>query len=274
MNISQDTLNYIFGGTIITGVAAFIAITTNFLNITDRLKKWSSRRKKQKFKKSFYENNPDFKFSLNYISNPQPGKCLLRANLLNVSNEVKFIQSIEYKFKDSKEPKKYLPNNMFMNGEKWPKRLEHGEQFSTVVDYSIILPSVAFEYWHKGIKVFCTCKSTTGDFLQSNSIEFDVLMNFMEPLDEKYKELARLVSKKIGGSQRDIEVSLWQLQIFKRLTVHIAKQLQQNNIPIAQYLIIEHGLIPQEDIWYHWYKDIEYKQIQPKVIEEFLKSFL
>ena len=42
MNISEETLNYIFGGTIITGIAAFIAITTNFLNITDRFKKWRS----------------------------------------------------------------------------------------------------------------------------------------------------------------------------------------------------------------------------------------
>ncbi|WP_348812740.1 hypothetical protein [Flavobacterium maritimum] len=274
MNISEETLNYIFGGTIITGIAAFIAITTNFLNITDRFKKWKNERKKKKYKKSFYENNPDFKFSLNYISNPQPGKCILRANLLNVSKEVKFIESTQYKFEDPKNPKKYEPTNMVMDGEKWPKRLEHGEHFSTSVDYSMILLNVVFQYWRKGFKVYCTCKSTTGDFLQSNSIEFDKLMDFMDPIDEKYKNLAMLLSKKTGGSQRDIEVSLWQLQIFKRLTVHIAKQLQYNNIPIAEYLITGHGLIPQEDIWYHWYMDIEQKQIQPEVIEEFLESLL
>ena len=274
MDISQDTLNYIFGGTVITGVAAFIAIATNFLNIRDLYKKWKSTGKKKKYKKSYYENNPDFKFTLNYISNPQPGKCILRASLLNVSNEIKFIQSIQYKFRDMKNPEKYLPSNMFMNGEKWPKRLEHGENFSTSVDFTITLPNVVFEYWHKGIEVYCTCSSSTGDLLQSNSIQFDELMKFMVPIDEKYKNLAAQLSKKTAGSQRDFEVSLWQLQIFKRLTVHIAKQLQYNNIPIAQYLMSEHGLIPQEDIWYHWYSDIEKKQIQPKDIEEFLESQL
>jgi hypothetical protein len=274
MYISEETLNYIFGGTIITGIAAFIAITSNFLNISDRFKKWRSGRKKQKYKKSFFESNPDFKFSLNYISNPEPGKCILRANLLNVSNEVKFIESTQYRFEDPKNPKKYEPTNIFMNGEKWPKRLEHGEQFSTSVDYSMTLPNLAFQYWYKGFKVYCTCKSTTGDFLQSNSIEFDMLMDFMDPIDEKYKNLAILLSKKTGGSQRDIEVSLWQLQIFKRLTVHVAKQLQYSNIPIAEYLITEHGLIPQKDILYHWSSDIEQRQIQPKIIEEFLESLL
>lgn len=274
MNISEETLNYIFGGTIITGIAAFIAITTNFLNITDRFKKWKSGRKKQKYKKSFYENHPDFKFSLNYLSNPQPGKCILNAKLLNVSNEIKFIESTQYKSEDPKNPKKHVPTNIFMDGEKWPKRLEHGEHFSTSVDYSITLANEAFQYWHKGFKVYCICKTTTGDFLQSNSIEFDKLMDFMDLIDEKYKNLALLLSKKTGGSQRDIEVSLWQLQIFKRLTVHIAKQLQFNKIPIAEYLITEHGLIPQEKIWYHWYSDIEQRKILPKVIEEFLESLL
>lgn len=99
-------------------------------------------------------------------------------------------------------------------------------------------------------------------------------MNFMDPIDEKYNKLAILLSQKTGGSLKNIQVSLWQLQIFKRLTVHIAKQLQYNNIPIAEYLIKEHGLIPQNDIWYHWYRDIEQKQIQPRVIEEFLESLL
>lgn len=274
MNISDETLNYIFGGTIITGVAAFIAITTNLLNIRDRFKKWRSGRTKEKYKKLFYENNPDFKFSLNYISDPKPRKCILSVRLLNVSNEVKFIESTQYNFKNPQNPKKYEPTNLIMNGEKWPKRLEHGEGFATSVDYSMFLPNLAFQYWGKGFKIYCTCKSTTGDFLKSNSIEFDKLMEFMDPIEEKYKNLAILLSEKTGGSKRDIEISLWQLQVFKRLTVHIAKQLQYNNIPIAEYLIAKHGLIPQEDIWYHWYRDIERSQIQPTVVEEFLKSIL
>lgn len=274
MNISQETLNYIFGGTVITGVAAFIAITTNFLNITDRLKKLRSARKKQKYKKSFYEDHPDFKFTLNFISNPQPGKCILHATLLNISKEIKFIESLEFKFEDPKNPTKFEPSNIIMNGEKWPKRLEHGERMTSSNDFSMTLPNTAFQYWHKGFKVYCASKTTTGDFLRSNTVDFDKLMEFMEPINENYKNLAISLSKNSGGSLRDIEVSLWQLQIFKRLTVHIAKQLQHNHIPIAEYLIRDHGLIAQEDLWFHWYKDLEQRKIQPEIIEDFLKSLL
>ena len=73
---------------------------------------------------------------------------------------------------------------------------------------------------------------------------------------------------------RDIEISLWELQIFNRLTVHIVKQLQSNGIPIAEYLINEHGLIVQEDMWSHWYRDLENRRIQPSVVEEYLRSLL
>lgn len=273
MDIS-GALKIIFGTTLITAIAAIFAITGNFFNIRDRFTKWRKEKKRKKYKKEHLVENPDFKFTLNYISNPEPGKCNLRVTLLNVSKENKFIESFSYHFVDPTEPEKYQPQMLFMNGEKWPKRLEHGERFTVSVDFSNTIYNSAFQYWGKGVKVHVSSKSSTGDLLRSNSVDFDKLMEFLEPIDEKYIELALLLANKFGSSKRDIEISLWQLQVFKRLTVHIAKQLQYNKIPIAEYLIIEHKLIPQEDLWFHWYRDIEQRQIQPEVIEIFLKKLL
>jgi gluconate kinase len=72
------------------------------LNITDRFKKMRRGKKKQKYKKNHFMKTTLIKFSLNYISNPQPEKCILSAHWLNVSNEVKFTESTQYHFEDSK----------------------------------------------------------------------------------------------------------------------------------------------------------------------------
>mgnify|MGYP003609162823 CR=1 FL=1 len=261
-------LSVLFGTTVITAVAAIFAITTNFLNIRDRFKKWKTEKKD---KKKFSGNNPNFDFSLNYISDPQPRKCILHMRLINFSKEIKFINSLNYHFEDTNNPQKLEPLHLFMNAEKWPKRLEHGESFYVSTDFSMTLPNVAFQYWRKGFVVYCTCNSSTGDSLRSNSVDFDKLMEFMEPINENYKKLAILLSNKTGGSLRDIEVSLWELQIFKRLTIHIAKQLQFNNIPIFEYLISVQNLSPQKD---SWYTDLEQRKIQPEIIEGFLKTLL
>lgn len=271
--MDTGTVQLIFGTTIITAIAAIFAITTNFLNIRDRFKKWKTE-KKDKHIKTFSDNNPKFNFSLNYISDPQPRKCILYISLVNLSKETKYINSVNYHFEDSNDPQKFEPIHMVINGEKWPKRLEHGESFSISTDFSMTLPNVAFQYWQKGFTLYCTCNSSTGDSLRSSSVDFDKLMEFMEPINENYKNLAVLLSRSAGGSQRDIEVSLWELQIFKRLTVHIVKQLHHNSIPIVEYLIDKHGLIVQGDIWSNWYRDLEQKQIQPIVVEEFLKSLI
>jgi hypothetical protein len=270
----NETFKIIFGGTIITAIAAFVAITSNFFNINDRIKKWRNESEKSKFKKNFHENNPDFKFTLNFISDPNPRKCILHATILNISKEIKFIESFEYKFEDPKNPNMFEPSNIFMNGEKWPKRLEHGERFASSVDFSMTLPNVAFQYWHKGFKVYCSSKSSTGDFLRSNSVDFDKLMEFMEPVKQDYKNLAVLLANNTGGSVLEIEISLWQLQIFQRITVHIVKQLHYNNIPIVEYLIEEHKLTVEKDIWSNWYRELEERKIQPAIIDDFLKRLI
>lgn len=269
-----ETFKYIFGTVLITAIGTIFAITGNFLNIKDRFVKWTELRKKRKFKEVFKEGNPDFNFTLNYLSNPEPGKCVLRATVLNVSKEVKYIDSISYNFRVLTHADRYEPSAMFMNGEKWPKRLEHGERFITSVDFHSTLLNSLFQYWKKGVQVYATCKSTTGDNLCSNPLDFDKLVNFLKPINEDYLNLAVLLSQKTGASQRDVEASLWQLQIFDRMTVHIAKQLQQNNIPIVQYLVDKHGLVIKEDPWYHWYRDLEEKKINPTVIVGFLREIV
>ncbi len=268
--MDTEILKIFFGTTIITGVAAILAITTNFLNIRDRFKKWKVE-KKDKQNKKFSGNNPNFDFSLNYISDPQPRKCILHIRLLNVSKEVKFINSLNYHFEDINNPEKFEPVHLIINAEKWPKRLEHGESFYVSSDFSMTLPNVAFQYWKKGFVVYCTCNSSVGESLRSNSVDFDKLMEFMEPINENYKNLAVLLSNKTGGLLRDIEISLWELQIFKRLTVHIVKQLQINNIPIVEHLVLVHNLTTQKDLWY---KDLEERKIRPEIIENFLRSLI
>ena len=265
-------LKLIFGGVILTVIATILAIANNFLNINDKYIKWKKHKNKLQFKATYKINNPDFKFSLNYLSNPEPGKCILQTTVLNVSKDIKYIDCISYNFENPSNIQNIEPSLLFVNGEKWPKRIEHGERFATSVDFQSHLINTLFQYWKKGIKVYATCKSTTGDFILSNSIDYDLLVTFLAPINESYKNLSIILSQKSGGSQRDIEVSLWQLQIFGRITVHITKQLQQNNIPIVQYLIDKHGLINKKDLWNHWYRDLEEKKIHPSVIEGFLYS--
>lgn len=269
-----EILKLIFGTALITAIAAFFTITGNFFNVRDRFRKWREERKKGKFKNVYKEGNPDFNFSLNYLSNPEPGKCILTARILNFSKEIKYIDPISYNFQVLINKDRHEPPMMFMNGEKWPKRLEHGERFSASVDFHSSLLNTLFQYWKRGVQVYAICQSTTGDHLRSNLLDFDKLVNFLEPINEDYRNLSVLLSQKTGASLRDIEVSLWQLQIFGRMTVHIAKQLQQNNIPIVQYLIEKHGLVFKQDVWYHWYRDLEEKKISPSIIEEFLRSII
>jgi hypothetical protein len=268
-----EIIKLIFGTTIITSLAALIAILGNFFNIRERYIKWKKEKKLNKSRSIFSENNPDFKFSLNYVSNPKPGKCQLSVSVLNTSKEVKFIEELTYNIVDPRFPKNVTPFS-YMNGEKWPKRLEHGERFYVSIEFSSTLSNMAYQCWGKGAKVYCTTRSTTGDLLQSNSIDFDKLMDILEPISEKYLNLADKLSRKTGGTKRDIEITLWQLQFFGRLTVHIARQFQNNKIPIAEYLIQEHGLNFQKDLWFHWHHDLEEKKIQPDVIEGYLNRLL
>lgn len=97
MDISE-TFKLIFGTALITAIAAILAITSNFFNIKERFVKWRELRKKGKFKEVFKEVNPDFNFTLNYLSDPAPGKCVLHTRVLNVSKEVKYIDDISYNF--------------------------------------------------------------------------------------------------------------------------------------------------------------------------------
>ncbi|HBD25236.1 hypothetical protein [Flavobacterium sp.] len=266
-----DSFKIIFGS-VLAIIVGFFAITNNFLNISDRILKQFNGRVKKKYKKDYIEGNPDFKFVFNYISHPKPSKCDVTVNIVNISKEVKFLQTVIFHFEENKNPDKYYPTTLFINKEKWPKRLEHGETFSIKYDFTNTIINTLFEYWKKGFKVYVKSQSTTGDLIKSNSINYDKLVEFLEPLNQDYYDLSVDVSDKYQCSQRDIEVTLWQLQFFERITVHMVKQLQQNNIPIVQFLINEYHLELKEDLWYNWYRDLEEKKIPAKVLEDFLKS--
>lgn len=276
----MEIIKTIFGAVLITAIGGTLALATNFLNLKDRYKKYKSTKSKEKHKKEFIENNPDFKFTLNCSSNPPFGECHISASIVNLSNEIKYIEWVWFNFEDTKKPGKFEPSVSFHHNklpDKWPKRLEHGERIYISENFTIHLKNRAFDYWKKGFVVYCATLTTTGVHLRSSSIDFDKLMSFLEPIKEDYKNLSKALSDKTGGSFRDIEISLWQLQLFKRLTIHIVKQLHYNKIPIVKYLVITHQMelpVQVEKVWQVWYSELEKKQIQPQIVENYLKSLL
>lgn len=265
----------IIGAAIISSLITLIATGDSFLNLRDRFKNWRLEKKKAKFKETYQEDHPDYEFRFGYISNPPNGKCILSIEFKNLSNEIKFIEPISYHYEYKTDKNHYLPSGSIIDGEKWPKRLEHGERFYLSVDFNSFLYNNIYDYWRKDVQVLSKIRTSTGDLLRSNPVDFDVLVNFLEPLNENYKDLAVKLSQKFNGSLRDFESSLWQLQIFKRITVHIAKQLHEKNIPILEYLVSEQNIVLGDGyFWSQLYRDLEKRQISSNTTESFLKTLV
>jgi hypothetical protein len=259
---------------ILSVTAAILAITNNVFNIKEKFKKWIQKNNRQKFKSSFIENNPDFEFRTGYISNSAPGVCKLTISIINRSQEIKYINMVSYNFQIPND-NRYLPPCQILRQGQFPKRLENGEPFHIQEDFQNILFNNSYEYWQKNVKVYATCRSTVGDHLRSNFVEYDDLVKRLIPLRVEYENLAHDLAKKFNALNRDIEVSLWQLQHFDRITVHLAKQLQQNNIPVLQFLIQNHGIVWKDNSsWPQIYRELEAKKIPPKILIEYLKNLV
>ncbi len=265
----------IIGAAIISSLITLIATGDSFLNLRDRFKNWRLEKKKAKFKETYQENHPDYKFRFGYISNPPNGKCILSIEFKNLSNEIKFIEPISYHYEYKGDKNHFLPSGSIINGEKWPKRLEHGERFSLNVDFTSFLNNQIYEYWKKDVQVFGKIKTSTEELIRSIPIDFDVLVKFLIPLNENYKVLSAKIAQKYNVPIRDIEASLWELQLFNRITSHTAKQLTENKIPILEYLISEHNIVlPEGFIWGQLYRDLEKRQISSNTVESFLKTLV
>ncbi len=250
----------------LSATAAIIAISNNVFNLLEKFKKWRDTKKKKKFKSSFIENNPDFEFRTGHISNSAPGVCKLTISIINRSNEIKYINMVSYNFQIPNDDR-FLPPCQILRPGQFPKRLENGEPFHIQEDFHNILFNTIYEYWQKNVKVYATCRSTMGDHLRSNYIEYDDLVKHLIPLKVEYKNLAKDLSKKFNGSIRDIEVSLWQLQHFGRITSHIVKQLEQNHVPVLHFLIKNHGIIWEDSSsWVQICRDLETKKIPPNIL--------
>lgn len=259
---------------ILTVTGAILAITNNVFNIKEKFKNWIGKNKKKKFKSSFIENNPDFEFRTGYISNSAPGVCKLTISIINLSKEIKYINMVSYNFEIPNDDK-YLPPYQILRQGQFPKRLENGEPFHIKEDFHNILFNTLYEYWQKNVKVYATCRSTVGDLLRSNFVEYDDLVKRLIPLKVDYENLAHDLAEQFNAQNRDIEVSLWQLQHFDRITSHVAKQLQQNNIPVLQFLIQNHGIVWKDNSsWPQIYRELETKKIPPKILIENLKSLI
>ena len=123
--------------------------------------------------------------------------------------------------------------------------------------------------------MFGKIKTSTEELIRSIPIDFDVLVKFLIPLNENYKVLSAKIAQKYNVPIRDIEASLWELQLFNRITSHTAKQLTENKIPILEYLISEHNIVlPEGFIWGQLYRDLEKRQISSNTIESFLKTLV
>jgi hypothetical protein len=278
---ATELISWIFGPIVITALAASLAFFTNLLNLRDRFLKW--RKAKKETKKNIKEqpneiNTPEipenFIFKIGYISNSAPGKCTLTISIINKSGEVKFVDPLSYNFQFKHNPNIYQPPTMVMSNENWPQRLEHGERFATSTEFHLILNNNLFQYWKKDVLVYATTRTTIGDELKSNSIEYDKLAEKLIPLNEDYELIAKSISEKLAGSFRDVYISLWQLQIFNRLTVHIAKQLNDCGIPILDFLMKDCKLTFEKYPWGEWYRPLEKMKIPPSEIVSFLKEFL
>lgn len=282
---SQSNMNapelilWIFGPIIITGLAATLTFITNFLNLRDRFLKW--RKEKNEIKEEIDKQKintidipENFIFKIGFISNSEPGKCILSITIINKSGEVKFVDPISYNFQFKQNPNLLQPATLVMSKENWPKRLEHGERFATSIEFQSILNNNIFQYWKRSVLVYASTTTTIGDKLQSNLIEYDKLADKLIPLNDEYVILAKEISKKLNGHYRDIHISLWQLQIFNRITVHIAKQLNDCNIPVMEFLMKNYGLKFEKYPWVEWYRPLEEMKIPPGDILNFLTKFL
>lgn len=276
-----ELLKWIFGPIVITGLAASLTFITNFLNLRDRFLKWRKEKKEKEVKIESPSDVPvtsetkeNFIFKIGVISNSEPGKCILTITIINKSSEVKFVDPLSYNFQFKQNPNLYQPPITVMNNEKWPKRLEHGERFATSFEFQSILNNNIFQYWKRDVLVYASTTTTIGDKLQSNLIEYDKLVDKLIPLNEDYKNLAKILSEKLNGHYRDIYISLWQLQIFKRLTSHIGKQLNNCGIPMINFLKEQYGLQHEKDPWYEWDKKLHEIRIPPSNIIDFLRSFI
>ena len=257
---------------VLSAVAAIFAISNNSFNLFEKCKNWKEKRNRKKFKSSFVENNPDFEFRTGFISNSPPGICRLTISIINRSLEVKYINMISYNFQIHNDDRSLPPSQILRPGQ-FPKRLENGEPFQFQEDFQNILINSLYDYWNRDVKVYATCNSTVGDYLRSNSVEYDKLAEQLIPINGEYKDLAINLHKKFHGSQRNIEVSLWQLQLFGRITSNVVKQLHENNIPVIQFLVVNHGIVWKGiSSWPQIYRDLETKKLSPVILLEHFKS--
>ena len=162
-----------WGNIVLVAIGIIIGMITNSLNLFDRYIKFSEKNKKKKFKKNFLIENPDFGITLSPSKNPISKRINLEASILNLSETTKFINTITYDFEQSNNDRFESRQTLFVNGEKWPKRIEHGEEFKVSVDFQGVLINDLSRFWNKNVRVFGICESSTMDKNKSKSIDFD-----------------------------------------------------------------------------------------------------
>ncbi len=264
----------ILGSVLLVAIVGLVTLLVSFINLKEKFVSWRKNAATSKFKKAYLENHPEFKVSLSFPSNYYKGECMVSFGILNLSNEVKFIEQITYRYALKDNPNQQLPTSHLFAGDKWPKRLEHGERLDVSVPFHHDLFRNMYDYWKREVKVYATCQTTTGDLIKSNSVDYDTLIDVLEPLNHNYLKLAARLAKLNNSSKRNLTVTLWQLQRYKYLTSHIAKQLQRERIPIIEYLIKQYDYVPVDNLWVNWQHNLNRDKIDQLIVVSYLETFL
>lgn len=262
----------IFGPVLLGAVSFVLGILVNSFNLIEKGKKFWKERKKLKHKKNFLIGNPDFTITLYPSAGAVDNKCNLNVDVLNLSKETKFVHTIVYEFESSDYPNLSKGSTQFHNDQKWPKRLEHGEKFTVTVPFHSILIADLHKNFNKNVKVYSICTTSTGDKIRSKSIDFDYLTVYLEPINSEYLQLAKQLSKGHLLVEKSIATSLWQLQLYGKLTSHIGKQLSQVAIPIKTFLADKYEFREVPEYWMYWQNEILRKNIEKDIVIEFLQS--
>ncbi len=267
-----------FAGILFSGftvLAMFTSLGSNLLEFWDRWRKKDIENEKEKFKKTYRDDNPDFEFRLGHISNTSPGICTLSLQFKNLSGEVQFVEPMAYCYEFRNDKNRYCPSGMIADHNQRVRRLEHSERFAISVNFESFIYNNIYNYWKKDVQVYATCRTGTDVLLRSNTIEFDKLAEHLVPLIDTHKVLAAQVAEKVNCDVRNIEATLWMHQIYQRTTSHIIRQLQENGIPIMEYLVNRFNIsLDVIDSQYKLLVELDRRQFNSKVIIEYLEQLV
>lgn len=241
-----------------------LAAVNNTFSLIERYVKWRDRKKGKEL----------YKASLNYVSQTNPPKALISSSITNVSGEIKFVRGITYYFKEANGTTSgFMPTGLLvLSKQKWPHRLENGEILHINDDLTSTIYHRLYECWRKGFVLYYTMRDTFENVVSSNNVNFDDIVKQITQPSQHAFALADSLSKKYPASHRRFLVSLWQIELFDRLQVHIFHQLIRDTMNMNFVsTIVQQFALTEPDKWYY---ELEELKVKPLVIFEIIEQKL